>query len=158
MGGRMLVAVAAAAAGALALAPEAGAPPAYGGPNVGAEAGCVAYGGHIPVAGSGFAPGSPVAVSAPPGHYELPGTVPGIAAKTLTANATGGFRTSLAVQRVPREAAKYYRWSYQPRVIFASGTGQASGQPGESFASVLVASRAVCRALRAGSRRGDSNP
>jgi hypothetical protein len=141
-----LVAVALATVGVLAVAPSAFAPPATGVPNVGVAGTCFAYNQRIPVAGSGFAPGTRVVVSAPFGHYTGPLPYSEIKSTTVTAGPSGRVRANLRAPKVPKSAPPY-RWSYQPRVVFAEGTGQTSGSPGQSFAEFVVASRAVCRAL-----------
>ena len=115
------------------------APPAVGVPNV-SVARCLTWGHRIPVSGNGFAPGTRVVLSSPDGHYT--GPTPGVRSVTVTAGARGGFAASL---RAPRPAGSGP--GYQPRVLFADGTGQASRAPGQSFAAFIVATRAACRAI-----------
>jgi hypothetical protein len=129
---------------ALAAADSASAPPLPNVPNMGVRENCVVYGHSISVQGFGFAPGTTVTLSAPEGHYTGPpwrSTV--ILDERLIANPTGGFSGDLTAPPAPKRIP----WSYQPRVISATGTAQGTGGEGESFDEVLIGTQRVCRTL-----------
>jgi hypothetical protein len=132
-------------AGLLALAApgRAWAPPANGVPNMGVIRSCVVLGRGIPVAGFGFAPGTAVTISAPEGHYVGPLGLRRIRSVVVTANEYGGFSASLRTPPVPRRSP----WFYETRVVFAHGPAQIDGSEGESFDTVLLGTKRVCKAL-----------
>lgn len=150
--GAGLAAFLAVAAVLLAGAVSAWAPPAEGVPNavvVGPR--CVEYGATVQVAGSGFAPGTSVTVSAPQGHYTgPPAASTAFQDVTVQATATGGFEAALKAPPRPLRQP----WSWQPRVIFATGTPQVGEGEGQSFDQVLIGTHQVCQALRQQHRSG----
>jgi hypothetical protein len=131
---------------ALLVTGNAWAPPAEGVPNMGVRQSCVAYGQRFKVTGFGFAPGSSVTLSAPLGHYDPFFGGYKINNTTAIADQTGGFSGSLVA---PRRRGRP-PLSYQPRVIFATGTAQDGGGEGESFDEVLIATSRLCKLLAAG--------
>lgn len=112
---------------------------------------CFSYGQRLHVDGYGFKPGTKVILSAPFGHYTGP-PLPyrTISDKTVTANSSGGFSTAMRLPKPPRSLLKLpeFRWHYEPRVLWADGTGQATQTEGSSFDEFLLAVPAVCDALR----------
>lgn len=136
----------------LADAASAWAPPAEGFPNMGVSRSCVQYGHRFRVEGFGFAPGSTVRLSAPEGHYTgppFPSTV--INDVSVRANDNGGFRGSLKAPPAPPGEP----WSWQARVVFATGTPEVGEgeEEGQSFDQVVIGTRRVCRTLEQGRGR-----
>lgn len=121
------------------------APPVSGIPNaVVTGSRCVEYGRRIQVAGGGFAPGTPVTLSAPEGHYiGPPPPFTRIGDVTVRADASGGFEGALKAPARPSGKS----WSWQPRVVFATGTSRVGEGEGQSFDQVLIGTHQVCQIL-----------
>jgi hypothetical protein len=141
---RWLPALGAAAAVLLALADDAGAPPAIGVPNIAVTRDCVPFGGAITVYGYGFAPGTPVTVSSPEGHYTGP-PLPWqtIAPITATADPSGAVKVLLRAPRPGKGESKHF----QTHVIDGTGKAGSGDGNGESYDPMVVASHTTCRAL-----------
>jgi hypothetical protein len=138
-----LAALGAAAAAAVIVAGDAGAPPAIGVPNLAVQRDCVPFGSTFTATGDGFAPGAQVVIGPQIGHYTLPPTDPYPHSVTVTASSSGGVTARLVVPRVPRLQPHHF----VAVPIVATGDPGFAGASHESWDTVVLATRDTCRAL-----------